>query len=323
MKDLDYHNVQSGCQVSVIVPIYNIDSYVRRCIDSLLKQSMRDIEIILIDDGSIDRCGEICDEYAALDERIRVIHQTNRGLSDARNAGIDVANGEYIMFVDGDDWVEQEFCLIPYSVATCYDSDLVIFQYTHNSIIEKKELLEGLILQLSKDQAVRYIFQNHGAMAWNKLYRRSLLENIRFKSGRFYEDGPFVIDIIQKMKQVFLVEKILYHACYRKDSITHSASSKISNDYYEMSGLMSDWLEKMGYIKEAEWSRLEYMWIYLIRYGRNAIHGHECLHYLLNLSNTPESFKWRSKLLYRILRLSPWLFDTINVIFGRRMQIKD
>ena len=118
MNDLDYQNVQFGCQVSVIVPIYNIESYVRRCIDSLLKQSMRDIEIILIDDGSIDRCGEICDEYAALDERIRVIHQINKGLSDARNAGLDVATGKYIMFVDGDDWMEPDLAENLYNKAT-------------------------------------------------------------------------------------------------------------------------------------------------------------------------------------------------------------
>ena len=101
-------------KISIIVPVYNVEPYLPKCIDSLISQTMEEIEIILVDDGSTDRSGKICDAYAEADDRIRVIHTQNHGLSCARNEGIDASTATYIMFVDGDDWVERRFCEIPY-----------------------------------------------------------------------------------------------------------------------------------------------------------------------------------------------------------------
>lgn len=106
-------------KVSVIVPVYNVEPYLRQCLDSIVSQTLKDIEIILIDDGSTDGSGEICDEYKREDHRIRVIHKVNEGLSAARNDGIDASTAPYIMFVDGDDWVEPEFCETPCRVGQC------------------------------------------------------------------------------------------------------------------------------------------------------------------------------------------------------------
>lgn len=113
--------------ISVIVPIYNVEKYVRKCLDSLVAQTLREIEVICIDDGSTDRSGEIADEIARDDARFRVIHTENRGLSAARNRGIDEARSQWLMFVDSDDWVSPEFCRVPYEAAIEYGADLVIF----------------------------------------------------------------------------------------------------------------------------------------------------------------------------------------------------
>lgn len=113
-------------KVSVVIPIYNAEEYLNKCIDSILEQSLKEIEIILINDGSIDRSGEICDEYAMKDERIRVIHKVNEGVSRARNRGIVEASGKYIMFVDSDDYVNQEYCKCLYDLSEKYKNNLVI-----------------------------------------------------------------------------------------------------------------------------------------------------------------------------------------------------
>lgn len=174
--------------ISVIVPVYRVDAYLERCVDSLLNQSMREIEIILIDDGSPGKCGTICDRYAAQDTRVRVIHQENAGLSAARNAGLDRAQGEWIMFVDSDDWVELDFCRLPYEVALAHQADLVMFgtiSHKKTGEIVFSHVEEGL---LSKDDAITYAVKKSIAV-WNKLYHSSLFREIRFPEGYVFEDS--------------------------------------------------------------------------------------------------------------------------------------
>ena len=114
--------------VSVIVPVYRVEAYLEQCVDSLLGQTLERIEIILVDDGSPDSCGAICDRYAAADPRVRTIHRENGGLSASRNTGIEAAAGEYLMFVDSDDWVESDYCGLPWELARTSGADLVMFQ---------------------------------------------------------------------------------------------------------------------------------------------------------------------------------------------------
>ena len=172
---------ESKPAVSVIVPVYNVEPYLRRCIDSLIKQTLQNIEIILIDDGSTDGCEAICDEYAANDARVRVVHQENVGLSEARNAGIDRARADYLMFVDGDDWVEPEFCEFPWMLAKKHKADSVMFQYrrlNNNHIIVRQYFInEGI---KPKEDAVNLLINGVGMTAWNKLYHRILYRNKRY-----------------------------------------------------------------------------------------------------------------------------------------------
>lgn len=171
-------------ELSIIVPVYNVEEYLPKCIDSILVQTFTDFELILIDDGSPDRCGEICDEYAAKDSRIVVIHQKNQGVSAARNAGLDIAKGTYIGFVDSDDWIEPELYQTAIRTAeTPYDIISFGIQYIEGDRIgggldpdaeyTQEELLSDLVAQPSQ----------LGCGVVNKLYRRSLLRGVRFPIG--------------------------------------------------------------------------------------------------------------------------------------------
>ena len=191
--------------VSVIVPVYNVEPYLHRCIDSLVHQTLKDIEIILIDDGSTDGCGRICDEYAAADTRIRVVHQENAGLSEARNAGIDRAKADYLMFVDSDDWAEPKFCELPLMLAKEQRADLVMFQFRHfQNGKEKKRrcnsINEGIKTQA---EALNLMIQSIvGMSAWNKLYHKDLFQRNRYPKDKNYEDIFLTPILIHEAKRI-------------------------------------------------------------------------------------------------------------------------
>ena len=199
------------------------------------------------------------------------------------------------------------------------DADVVVFRYSGDEAIIPEASNRPAFF--TKEEAVRYIYYNQGGMAWNKLYRKAMLTGIRFISGRYYEDGPFMTEVIRKMEKVYFTESVLYHFCYRQDSITHTARKEIANDYYEMSSLMSQHLEELGFMDEAERSRLEFTWMFLVRYGRNVQYAQECMDFLRERKS--RSFQGRKKWLHTILKISPWEFDCICVLWGRRMKLVD
>ncbi len=173
-------------EISVIVPVYNTEDYLRQCLDSLSAQTMENIEIIVVDDGSTDRSPKICDEYAEKDPRMIVIHRENGGLSAARNSGLDIAQGEYVLFVDSDDWVEPDFCKVPLDAARQTGADLVIFQRMWHREGEEAELQPpfpetGIA---DKGKILTKWWDIVGVISWNKLYRRSLFSNLRFPEGK-------------------------------------------------------------------------------------------------------------------------------------------
>lgn len=177
------HTEKSQPLVSVIVPVYKVEDVLVRCLDSLCRQSLRDIEIILVDDASPDRCGEICDKYAAEDARFKAIHHPeNRGLSVARNTGIIHASADYLMFVDSDDWVHEDFCKMPYECAVQQQADLVLFCYRYidkNGSMRKVNKAEGRDAgTLTRMEAIELLVHVVGNAAWNKLYSRKLFHTI-------------------------------------------------------------------------------------------------------------------------------------------------
>ncbi len=207
--------------ISVIVPVYNVEDYVLRCLDSLINQNYEQIEIILVDDGSTDESGKICDEFKKRDERIRVFHKKNGGLSSARNYGIKKAKGDIIAFVDSDDYVKDGFVLDLYKGMQAGNADIVICGYNNEK--PKNETISG------KEATIRLLTkqENIDIISWNKLYKKKLFtdNNVFFPEGKKHEDTLTTYKLISNAKKVTYIDESLYIYVERKGSIT--ASEKI------------------------------------------------------------------------------------------------
>ncbi|MFC4620086.1 glycosyltransferase family 2 protein [Camelliibacillus cellulosilyticus] len=227
--------------VSIIVPIYKVAPYLRKCVDSILAQTLRHIEIILVDDGSPDQCGAICDDYAKRDSRVRVIHKQNGGQSSARNAGLDLASGDYIGFVDGDDYIHERMYEQLYALAEKYDSDIVVCKLSEvaqHDEKEQKDVHEMTIKHYSNLEALKQLYQPiNGAFDgmgrlgkdWvypvNKLYRKHLFKSLRFEKGRIYEDEFMIHRILYQCKRITTVSAHLYFYIQRPGSTINSPFS--------------------------------------------------------------------------------------------------
>ena len=192
--------------VSIIVPIYNVEKYLRRCVESILSQSYKKMEIILVDDGSEDGSSQICDYYEEIDERIHVVHKENGGLSDARNAGIDICKGEYLLFIDSDDYIRSDMVEGMLEVAIKEEADIVecgvLYEDEDSPKRSGKRKETELRKSFDHEQAVTNILDYKSRiMAWGKLYRTNLFKSIRFPYGKLHEDEfivPFVVDLCSK-----------------------------------------------------------------------------------------------------------------------------
>lgn len=217
--------------ISVIVPVYNVARYLRRCVDSILTQTYENLEILLVDDGATDSSGAICDEYAAREPRVRVIHKENEGLSSARNAGIDAARGDYLAFVDSDDWIEPETYAYLLGLIQKYDVKL---SYTGRYDVEEAtgERKVGLCPikeeKISSQEFVGRIFlwDNVDSAACDKLYHRSLFENHRYPLGKVCEDVPVTYRVVLETDNVAVGNRPMYNYCHRKGSITQGNLSE-------------------------------------------------------------------------------------------------
>ncbi len=208
--------------VSVIVPIYLVEPYLAKCIDSVLGQTYGDLEVLLIDDGSPDNCGRICDEYAKTDPRIHVFHTENHGLSAARNVGLDHAKGEYIAFVDSDDWIEPEMIETLYRKAVETGVDVVacgVYSEYPAGTIRKQFRFQG------GDALHGLIEGDVGESVWNKLWKAQCFSQIRFPEGMYFEDLATIFKIFAQVSAV-TVPGCFYHYRYRKNSISRKGSAK-------------------------------------------------------------------------------------------------
>ena len=210
--------------ISVIVPVYKVEKYLERCVNSILNQTYKNFELILVDDGSPDLCPEMCDEYAKKDSRIKVIHKENGGLSDARNAGTAIAKGEYITFIDSDDWVLTNYIEILLDLLITHDAQMSIcgFQKVtrqedvkekqggNPKIYGKMEALESLLYQKPFDTS-----------AWGKLYKIELVKRHPYPYGRLSEDLGTTYKMIDDCQRVVWSNIKMYCYFYNKDSITH------------------------------------------------------------------------------------------------------
>lgn len=227
-------------KISIIVPVYNVERYLDRCMQTLLGQTLRDIEIIMVDDGSPDSCPQMCDEYAKRDSRIKIIHKANAGLGYARNSGLEIATGEYVAFVDSDDYLDVQMYEILYHYAQNKNDDVVFCGF-------KKEFSLNRFLNVSEcssyteytDDEIKKIIPDfiasppyakneyvHDMSVWHSIYRREIIakNNIRFVSERDFvsEDIPFQIDFLKCCKRISFIPDILYTYCYNQGSLTKS-----------------------------------------------------------------------------------------------------
>lgn len=232
--------------VSIIVPVYKVEKELDRCVQSILGQTYKNLEIILIDDGSPDKCPEMCDEYAQKDGRIKVIHKRNGGLSDARNAGLDIAKGEYFAFIDSDDWVAENFIehLVTNMEAT--NSDISICGYIMvNTAGEMRHYAAGKddLEIFEHDAALHELFaqQKFGCMICLKVYRHDLFEDVRFPKGKLYEDIAVSLPLFEKSKRCVLSDAELYYYFQRDSSIVNSKFSKRKLDMLEFVQKMVDY----------------------------------------------------------------------------------
>lgn len=225
----------TGCKVSVIVPVYNVEKYLRKCVDSILNQSYKNLEIILVDDGSKDSSSDICDEYKAKDDRVIVIHKVNGGLSDARNAGLDIASGDYITFIDSDDFYARDAIENLLSGASDNKADIVCMGLTHVRSDYSIDLCDKPQAEIisSRELFCRICNGETDTPACAKLFKKSIIGERRFKKGRLNEDFLF---LLQLLFDDFHVKTIPYSGyCYyqRESSITHSGSRKSLYDALE------------------------------------------------------------------------------------------
>lgn len=223
--------------ISIIVPIYKVEHYLDCCVESIINQTYQNVEIILVDDGSPDHCAAICDRWAEKDKRIKVVHKKNGGLSDARNAGMEVANGQYLGFVDSDDWIDSQYVEYLYRVIQQTGSDLsacdVKFVPDGEDVLAVEQELSGMSVN-TPEEALSTLIQGrkYRAVVWNKLYKREIIQGEKFEVGRLHEDEFFTYRIYDKCKRLAYVDIPLYNYRQREGSIMSTFSVR-HLDYLE------------------------------------------------------------------------------------------
>lgn len=243
-------------KVSIIVPVYKVEKFLERCVESIIKQTYQNIEIILIDDESPDECPKMCDQYEIKDNRIKVIHKKNGGLSDARNAGLDIASGEYIAFVDSDDWIESDFIETLYMNAEREKADISVVGY---QLIWE----DGRIRRFSRDEEY-YVFDRENAirellkqqkfqcMVCQKMYRKQIFETIRFPVGKIYEDVAIGLSTFLKAERVVVSGKVKYNYFQRSDSIVNAKFDKRKLFFLECCNKIIDYSDSQNKLFDLE-----------------------------------------------------------------------
>lgn len=211
--------------ISVIVPIYNIKPYLTACVDSIIAQTYKNLEIILVDDESNDGCAEICDDYKRQDGRIVVLHKKNGGLSDARNAGMKLAKGKYLAFIDGDDYISPVMYEAMYAQVIAKNASLVTCKptYEEGELCQNMDAKINLVDVCSGYDAIKYLYNDYicGNYAWNKFYKKELFDGIEFPYGKHFEDIPIMHEVFNRAKTAAILDEKLYFYRVREDQITN------------------------------------------------------------------------------------------------------
>lgn len=315
-------------KISVIIPVYNVEKFLRRCLDSIINQTMNDIEIILIDDGSTDNSGNICDEYAEKDDRIIVIHKENGGVSSARNKGLDIASGEYVTFVDSDDYIDNNMYEVLYRNAVEKKVDICgcFFKYiTADKVMlfnptKKQRSLKG-IYNGNDFVKLLYIDEYSNGLCvsmWNKIYKRNLFYSLKFKSS-IYEDDEICHKIYKSDTSILLMDSPFYTYVQNTNSLTSKKFSEknlifIDILYNRLNSFKKDNLEELyidtirlycniviEYYFKMKNLNNNYDFIYLNQYRK-------ILKDVIKLKN----ISLKDKIRFNIFSFSPMLYSTLT-----------
>ncbi len=231
--------------ITVVVPVYKVEKYLRQCVDSVLAQTYKNLEIILVDDGSPDNCPGICDEYAEKDERVKVIHRENGGLSAARNSGIKIAEGKYISFIDSDDYVQPVYIEQLYCALVSFDAAVSECSYSHKESELDSQLKSDFKLYSDKEALTEILIERDLiTSACGKLFVTEIFENIRFPEGQLYEDYAVMPMIFNKAKKISFVDSKLYFYRVNDESITKSSFNEKHMQYFEVAERVNEYIEK-------------------------------------------------------------------------------
>lgn len=253
--------------ISVIVPVYNVESYLHRCIDSVLSQTFMNFELILVDDGSPDKCPIICDEYVLQDNRVHVIHQENGGLSAARNSGIDWAfensNSQWISFIDSDDWVHPQYLELLYKYANEENADASVCAYSNESEYKPSSMIKAVNCQ-------NYGFEEYFCLkqaglnrivAWGKLYKKDLFINKRYPVGKINEDLFTTPKVLYDCARIAVIDTCLYYYFQSEGSIMRKPWNTSRLDGIEASKELIRFLHKKRLVKAEERAVKGYLWV--------------------------------------------------------------
>lgn len=317
--------------VSIIVPVYRVEAYLTRCLDSLCQQSLTDIEVIVVDDASPDGCGAICDEYAAKDPRFKVLHlPENRGLSAARNLAMEHACGKYLMFVDSDDWVHKDFCQAAYNCAEQNQADLVMFNYArviHSDVVRNAQpkvfvgFKEGL---QTKEESLDMMLEDGGNAAWNKIYRKELFEGITYPEGFLYEDTGATYKLVFKTARFYFLDQTLYFQYIRPNSITQSkVSQKALSDRAKLNTQRYRDLRAWGFESDMLEFRFINFALWYLAYQKRDMANPDYAHLAQAIQTCPKApklFSWKRKILFYTYKYCPWLYDLFFTLRGTKVQ---
>ena len=289
--------------VSVIVPIYKVEAYLEKCIKSIQNQTYRDLEIILVDDGSPDSCGAICDAYAKDDARIKVVHKENGGLSDARNKGLDIASGDYILFVDSDDFIHPRMAEILFNNLQAADADIAVcgFKQVEEtdevvfpnfirgvSTADKNRIEDTENAEIFEGQAIMNNLQYKNLLtvvAWNKLYKAEIFKHLRYPKGRIHEDEFLIHHVLHLCSRIVYIKNELYYYLTRTDSIMGEVKFVGVKDVWTAYEERLAFLQKHGYEEMVLFTKLHML--------------HCICKFYCKLENKPETEKflceWRKK----------------------------
>ena len=280
-------NNKNTILVSVIIPVYQVEAYIERCIQSIIHQSYKYLEILLIDDGTKDRSGQICEAYKEKDSRIKVFHKVNGGLSDARNYGIERASGQYIVFVDSDDFVHEDYIKSLLKLCDRQNADIAVCDFEKTNGNQITDFGEKRIKECTGIEAVQQSFGiNHVYMtvAWNKMYKRALFDDIRFPKGKIHEDEATTYKLFLKAQKVVLSKEKLYAYFLSDDSIMRANYSNKRLDIVDAVVNKICYLHQNSYKELERLSRIELSNILIYHY-------YNCEKYLLDSKKILEKLK--------------------------------